>query len=718
MLKLIISASLVGLAVSECPNACSGHGSCSSFDMCTCYRNWQAADCSQRTCPFDLAHVDTPKGDLDFSNDITFTNTIVGSTTYPTGTAEGFPLMKDTAGTTLADTAHYYMECSNKGTCDRTTGSCECFDGYDGTACQRASCPNDCSGHGTCETISELAFDEFENIYALWDKDATMGCKCDSGYNAADCSQKTCKVGVDPLYIDDTVARYTTTNVRITADTTVLAGTYALKFYDVYGEDYTTEPIIADQDGATQCALVQAALKALPNDVITTAPLCANTAVGTNAGFNLRLKFVGNPGYLKPIEVDYFLDGARATLSGANLAVKTYAEANGETTDYFASQCGTITATLKTDTADAGVAASSTWATTANAGSIGYLDLTAGDANILKACLGDSDGDATNNVDVYNWDYGNVMEYVLANADATAQVTADPAMNLVGSFPHAIKTVETTAGTAGDDITEYHLVWYDALHADPLQAFRLVNLPSDVTQTKNIYTTSGTVQLLGNDMATETTHTYYDKKLTPYVNETRIVGYFDQYSNLVYTNIDASCESGYASLHNCINKGDLLFIVDGCWATDGHYGAGRSFTGTTLYNCGADATLVNRGTGTLFTVNKIYTKAMTATTVGWRDLEGTAGNKEDRYVIEVDYNVAWDGSAVGDPDAADGSAALADTTGIVILFKFTPINTGVGEYTYVSECSNRGTCDRETGLCVCFKGYTSDDCSTQSSLAV
>ena len=45
-----------------------------------------------------------------------------------------------------------------------------------------AACPNSCSGHGTCESVADLAFEEFGNIYALWDKDATMGCKCDAGY--------------------------------------------------------------------------------------------------------------------------------------------------------------------------------------------------------------------------------------------------------------------------------------------------------------------------------------------------------------------------------------------------------------------------------------------------------------------------------------------------------------------------------------------------------
>merc|ERR1711871_1886826 len=78
--------------------------------------------------------------------------------TRPEGTWEAWP--GDFYGSGHHDGAqdegHFYMECSNRGLCDRKTGECECFDGYTGIGCSRLACPENCNGHGTCQSIDEL----------------------------------------------------------------------------------------------------------------------------------------------------------------------------------------------------------------------------------------------------------------------------------------------------------------------------------------------------------------------------------------------------------------------------------------------------------------------------------------------------------------------------------------------------------------------------------
>jgi hypothetical protein len=231
-MRAAVCAAALGLAalpsavLGECPNACSGHGACGAKDQCSCYQNYQGNDCSERTCYFGLAHVDTPKGDLNADGMVSgpLSTVVTGSEVYPWGTTEQYPNAN-------ANEGHFYMECSNKGLCDRGTGTCQCFDGYTGTACARAACPEGCSGHGTCESIKELAemraFDTHKQhqsaaavagsdnhpdydasisesySYDLWDADKTMGCKCDPGFFGADCSLRKCAYGLDPLYFDN-----------------------------------------------------------------------------------------------------------------------------------------------------------------------------------------------------------------------------------------------------------------------------------------------------------------------------------------------------------------------------------------------------------------------------------------------------------------------------------------------------------------------------------
>jgi hypothetical protein len=297
-MRAIVAAALLALATAECPNACSGHGTCGARDSCACYQNYQGNDCSERTCYFGIAHVDTPKGDLNADGYVSgpLTTVITGSEVYPWGTSELYPNAD-------ANEGHFYMECSNKGICDRSTGQCECFDGYEGTACVRASCFFDCWGHGTCESIKELAeqkgyntnvhdaptdrspggsnhhnFDlavEESYAYDLWDQDKTFGCKCDPEFYGADCSLRKCKYGVDPLFYDnaDGVIKQTTV-IHLgskSAHNDNIGGTFRIVFYDVFGEKYVTKQINAARTGtsATSALQVRQALEGLPNSVIS-----------------------------------------------------------------------------------------------------------------------------------------------------------------------------------------------------------------------------------------------------------------------------------------------------------------------------------------------------------------------------------------------------------------------------------------------------------------
>lgn len=773
-------------------------------------------DCSERICQFGLAHVDTPKGDLDassgelYSPEALLTNAIegnsrvaapiiVGDAMYPKGTHEKFPNMVDSTNTILSNTAHSYMECSNKGICDRSDGTCQCFEGYDGSACQRASCPvsNDgvCSGHGTCSTIKEIARADYNNTYLLWDEHKTMGCVCDPGFEGPDCSLKMCKVGADPLYYDDEVnqrfANFTFAlwNVDVFGDSSFAAasgayqtsksaawsGNFSIVFYDAHGEPWHTDPIDIHAD----CNAITDAMEALPNNVIKkNSVLCAHddvmygtyhgdngvtsstiTAAATTSpgkpytgipdgypiklptsyyatsgvvdtgtlfpytGKKFTLAFPSNPGKLRQPELDIYLDGARPTLmngvttigfgDGTKIKygdfvgsqVRSWVWANGfsgETDDFVPDLCVGVTATLLQ-----GPGAG--W---------GKLVLSAEEAKILKTCLGDADGNTGNNNKVgatngspgsakdpnealFNWDFG------VEHADPHASWDGDLLLH-----PHLIKLVDKTTTSATrlcseqngvftgvDEITStgfcanpnpsgfYAMLYYDAQNENFNIMTRSYQDYTYLTEF-HVFTTTGTLKMASTLSDVYTSFGTISDAVANGDDDVKLGTVLRDltsfYSNVVYTlqedasgidNVDCETQKENTGVYQCLEKGDYVMIMD---------------------------TAVNENNPkypNIYQIMKISRENRQTLDETMDGLDADAY----RYQIVLDYGVN-----------ARYNKVSATTKNNVRIWKFTPPAASV---TWVGQCSQRGVCDHNSGMCQCFPGYTSDDCSVMSALA-
>jgi len=712
---LIAVVAFLATVSAECPNACSAHGKCGAYDMCTCFRNWMSNDCSERICQFGLAHVDTPKGDLDASSGaLTGPDVVVAvnSAMYPYGTTEQYPSVTDIDGNVLKNTAHEYRECSNKGICDRTTGNCACFEGYEGSACQRASCPTGangvCSGHGTCQSISEIAEHDYGNVYKLWDEDATMGCVCDGGYEGPDCSQRKCKYCVDPLYKDnDAVIRYSnfTYNFYLENSGNNIYGNYSLVFYDSFGEDWQTQPIPWNAD----CATVTAALEGLPNKVIPENTVrCQQRSAFSVAPISLHYKngytlaFPENPGKLKQIEINKFLDGSRPTLfsdeATSTLGWHIYSDGFiGEDYDMVPDRCEGVELTLTHTGTTAGML---------------IQGLDANEIKLLKRCLGDSNGVESDNTEVYNWDYGDAVQnsyftnpHLVKLQDATqykaikrsdiqgGDADYDPILQqipvslLCDNSPFGDPKRFGSAGGNGYCSNRNAPGFYAVLFFDHTTSeFRILAHPSLLVVYSSstpfyIYTTTGHLQLVSSYAQAYTAR-------SDYTNSLKAERYFTNILKTTNTSNVATQKSYFGDL-SCENNGKQNGALD-CLNKN-------------------DYVMVIRGENTFATQQKnvafpnIYQiKKVGITNKPENPEYGT--NPAERQEIVLDYTLNT--RYVFDNTANYGGQ----------IYKFyPPKNNG---YHYAGPCSNRGICNQETGTCECFHGYSDDNCGCINALAV
>ncbi|KAG7388871.1 hypothetical protein PHYPSEUDO_011705 [Phytophthora pseudosyringae] len=216
---------LVSAADESCPNGCSGNGICDKHLTCQCHDGFFGYDCSLEYCPVGKAW-GVIRGDND---------------------------------------AHGPEECSGRGICLYTSGSCSCQSGFTGPACQFNQCIESCSNHGKCismktlaenEVLSRELYDRDVFVYdQVWDFDSIHGCQCDAGFHGPSCSLKDCSVGDDPLttgqvnelQLVQCLTTYQQQTIVLQSDTPLTKGKFILKF----GKQYTrplSYKALADQD--------------------------------------------------------------------------------------------------------------------------------------------------------------------------------------------------------------------------------------------------------------------------------------------------------------------------------------------------------------------------------------------------------------------------------------------------------------------------------------
>lgn len=667
-------------------------------------------------------------GDLDSSGELSGPDELVGenSPEYPYGTYEQFPNMRDSDYRLLQDTAHYYMECSNAGICNKTSGQCACFEGFEGAACHRMSCPGTpvCSGNGVCQTLKQIARTNYDSAYTLWNSQMIRGCVCDRGFFGPDCSQRYCPHGLDPMYNDD-VSRYqypmfmfavmTTSDSYDISDGSRLmrTGHFSITVFDRHGQPYMSRPIAAP----ASCDDVVSALEAIGNKVIPRGEtqcfhtsFSKKTALFDYPAFSFRYSslytqyFSGTKDYkirFVPASqaADYvssFATNASADplMTGDVYYLQFYGNLGRfpqpQISIYADTQSsrptiGSVNGTLVTRAWSQGQQGfDADMVTDFCAGVRVSVMVSEGEAFLWGAfsatdllwCLGTADFDDSNNVE---------MTRLVNNKVETWEGDYGSASN-----PHLIKIQRRV--TADEDGGFFVLVWYDPVGTnfdggsgyrftgDNKPVFRIMHPLYSLDSFEgfngafyNVFTTHGVVQMVQNGTIAHfefgSNHLYTMRPTDPWREDKG-------------TAADLSCEKMGAktgqntSTWDCLDKNDYFFVLDPYVTTNN-----PAFTN--LY------------------------RAESIVRVDPRDAKGMGDTYTNqsantfRNLIVSDYNVNWMSSPRG--------------SGRHHIFKFTP--SPYSTYEYVAECSNRGLCNTFEGVCECFGGYTGDACQVQASIA-
>lgn len=662
-MQRILACAIVALAVLQseaaCPNSCGGHGTCGTNDQCTCYQGFRGNGCEQRVCPYGRSWATTPVGDINGDGDRYDAAVYQPNTAF---TSRAHVLTIENMGGAwefwpsyaTSEEAHFDMECSNAGLCDRELGQCTCFDGFEGSACDRSTCPggNYCNGNGRCMTISQLVTENNRETgstttYTFWDADHMRACQCDPGFTGIGCDEMRCPLGDDPMTKTHQIPEtqrvriysnrdYSSTDALDVTTTTGLAGTFTLTYKNLFGQSFTTDPIdVVHYDGSTAAEAVaddvEAALEALPNSHIpsvdVTAGYCEEALPGSFTAWATGSVATSSNGIRCPgIDADKVV-----ALDDTPTTILYFPGSSGSAGDDVSSASFSAEYGCTQIVNPFCIELQITFSDKANTG----------DLNLLTVDVTSVTDDGKTN-DQY------AATYISAEVVKTWDMTTSSATNaFVPSNTHyAPATYDGSTGT---------VTTFDAI---------------DIT--------SGTITLATGPL----------------------------YAFPAGATVELLCYDGSSTIYN-MGKYVLSSTIDG--------GSGTSVAVTFESSINDPKTRCSTANGGALKLVTAYVSTDAKLDTLYTPLYMTyglqlSGSDIDSTVASI---VTYDTTnEIGYLLMTDTITSPAYTSGTVALKAQA---TGTME---ADECSGRGLCDSSTGLCTCFKGYSGERCDTQNALWV
>uniref|UniRef100_A0AAY4CW13 Teneurin-4 n=1 Tax=Denticeps clupeoides TaxID=299321 RepID=A0AAY4CW13_9TELE len=199
-------------SIDDCPSNCFGNGDCIA-GTCHCFLGFRGPDCGRATCPVLCSgngqylkgrctcHSGWKGAECDVPTNQCIDVACSGHGTCIVGTCICNPGYK---GENCEEVDCLDPTCSGRGVCVR--GECHCFVGWGGPGCEspRASCLDQCSGHGaflsdtgTCSCDPNWTGHDCSTEICAADCGGhgicvAGSCRCDEGWAGGGCEQRAC----------------------------------------------------------------------------------------------------------------------------------------------------------------------------------------------------------------------------------------------------------------------------------------------------------------------------------------------------------------------------------------------------------------------------------------------------------------------------------------------------------------------------------------------